>query len=127
MTIGYVTIGAQDVKETLPFFDATLGALDHERTEPFPGWAFYGPRGGEACLGICRPNDGQDARGGNGIMVALKAATKEQVAAAHAAALANGGSDEGAPGYRPPEGTGGFYAAYFRDPVGNKFCVFLMA
>jgi hypothetical protein len=45
------------------------------------------------------------------------------VKAAHAAALANGGSDEGAPGYRPPEKTS-FYGAYFRDAVGNKFCVF---
>jgi catechol 2,3-dioxygenase-like lactoylglutathione lyase family enzyme len=56
-------------------------------------------------------------------MVALKASEQEQVQAAHAAALAAGGSDEGAPGFRPPGGTS-FYGAYFRDPVGNKFCVY---
>lgn len=125
MTLGYVTLGAHDVDAALPFFDAALGALGYERSQPFPGWAFYGPKGGEACVGICRPNDGQDPRAGNGIMVAFKAESKDQIAAAHAAALAAGGTDEGAPGYRPAEATSGFYAAYFRDPVGNKICVFL--
>ena len=33
--------------------------------------------------------------------------------------MANGGTDEGAPGLRPDYGEG-FYAAYVRDPDGNK-------
>jgi predicted lactoylglutathione lyase len=37
-------------------------------------------------------------------------------------ALAQGGSCEGPPGTRG----GGFYAAYFRDPDGNKLNAFLM-
>jgi catechol 2,3-dioxygenase-like lactoylglutathione lyase family enzyme len=123
MSIGYVTIGAHDVEGALPFFDAVLGAIGYERGEPSGGWAFYGPKGGSPCLGVCKPHDGQPARAGNGIMVALKADNQEQVAAAHAAALVSGGSDEGAPGYRPPDGTE-FYGAYFRDAVGNKYCVF---
>ena len=45
--------------------------------------------------------------------------TPEAVKAAHAAALANGGSDEGAPGPRPLYGPD-VYAAYARDPDGNK-------
>lgn len=125
MSIGYVTIGTHDVAAAQPFFDATLGALGWTRSEPFPGWAFYGPKDGEPCLGLCQPYDGEAARAGNGIMVAFKADDQAQVKAAHAAALAAGGSDEGGPGFRPPEATNGFYAAYFRDPVGNKFCVFL--
>ncbi len=56
-------------------------------------------------------------------MIAFKAETQDQVRAAHAAALAAGGSDEGAPGFRPPDGAS-FYGAYFRDPVGNKYCVY---
>ncbi|PII39677.1 hypothetical protein T190_01930, partial [Sinorhizobium meliloti CCBAU 01290] len=36
----------------------------------------------------------------------------------HAAALAGGGTDEGAPGLRPFHAN--FYAAYVRDPDGNK-------
>lgn len=125
MTIGYVTIGAHDVEAATPFFDATFGALGYQRSTPFPGWIFYGPKSGEMSIGICKPFDGEDPRAGNGIMVALTAQTQDQVMAAHAAALAHGGSDEGGPGFRPPEATSGFYAAYFRDPVGNKYCVFL--
>lgn len=46
-------------------------------------------------------------------------ASRGDVDAAHAAALANGGSDEGAPGPRPDYGPE-FYGAYVRDPDGNK-------
>ena len=126
MSIGYVTIGAVDVEAAKPFFDATLGALGYvEGAMSFPGWAFYGPEGKDAVIGLCRPYDGEAPRAGNGIMVAFKADTKEQVQAAHAAALAHGGTCEGPPGYRPAEATSGFYAAYFRDPVGNKYCAYL--
>ena len=38
--------------------------------------------------------------------------------------MANGGTDEGKPGFRPPEATSGFFGAYLRDPTGNKICVF---
>ena len=125
MTIGYVTIGVHDVEAATPFFDATFAALGYERSAPFPGWIFYGPEGGETSIGICKPHDGEPARAGNGIMVALTATSQDQVKAVYAAALAHGGSDEGGPGFRPAEATSGFYAAYFRDPVGNKYCVFL--
>jgi catechol 2,3-dioxygenase-like lactoylglutathione lyase family enzyme len=121
--IGYVTIGAADVEAALPFFDAVFGAIDGERKSSDGGWAFYGPKDGEGNVGICKPFDGQAAHGGNGIMIAFTAPSQDAVKAAHAAALVNGGSDEGAPGYRPPDGTS-FYGAYFRDPAGNKFCVF---
>jgi predicted enzyme related to lactoylglutathione lyase len=123
MTIGYVTIGANDVDAALPFFDQVFGAFGYERGDPDSGWVFYGPKGGAPCVGVCKPHDGQPARAGNGIMIAFKADTQDQVRAAHAAALAAGGSDEGAPGFRPPEGTS-FYGAYFRDAVGNKYCVY---
>jgi hypothetical protein len=49
---------------------------------------------------------------------------KEWTVALHATALKPGGTDEGAPGLRSPEGPQAFYGAYFRDPEGNKFCAF---
>jgi catechol 2,3-dioxygenase-like lactoylglutathione lyase family enzyme len=121
--IGYVTIGAADVEAALPFFDAVFGAMGGERKSFGGGWAFYGDKGGEGDVGITKPQDGQAARAGNGIMIAFKATSQDAVRATHAAALAGGGSDEGAPGFRPPDGKT-FYGAYFRDPVGNKFCIF---
>lgn len=123
MSIGYVTIGAYDVEAALPFFDRVFSAFGYERGEPDGGWVFYGPKGGAPCVGLCRPYNGEPPRAGNGIMIAFKAGSEDEVRAAHAEALAAGGSDEGGPGYRPPEGTS-FYGAYFRDLVGNKFCVY---
>lgn len=121
--IGYVTIGALDVEAALPFYDAVLGAIGYERAFLDGGWAGYGPKGQPQNLYICPPFDGQPARPGNGIMVALRGPSEDAVRAAHAAGLANGGADEGAPGPRPPESTS-FFGAYLRDPTGNKLCLF---
>ncbi|MNE74219.1 hypothetical protein D3C80_1702800 [compost metagenome] len=65
------------------------------------------------------PLDGQPATIGNGSMVAFLAASPQAVQAAHAAGLAQGGADEGAPGPRPHYGAG-YFGAYLRDPDGNK-------
>ena len=55
-------------------------------------------------------------------MATIGAKDRHQVDRLHAIALANGGSDEGPPGVR----ANGFYAAYFRDPDGNKLNTFAM-
>ena len=60
---------------------------------------------------------------GNGTMVALQAKDKDQVHRLYKIAMAHGGTDEGPPG---PRGDSGFYAAYFRDPDGNKLNAFIM-
>ena len=61
-------------------------------------------------------------RSATAAVVGLQATNWNQVDAFHAAALANGGKSEGAPGLRPqyqPD----FYAAYVRDPDGNKLAI----
>lgn len=123
MSIGYVTIGALDVAAALPFYDAVLGAIGYQRAFLDGGWAGYGPKDGDANTFICPPFDGEAARPGNGIMVGFLAPSQEAVVAAHAAAMANGGVDEGAPGPRPADSTS-FYGAYVRDLTGNKLCIF---
>lgn len=123
--IGYVTIGANDLERSAAFFDAVFAPLGYQRTFLDGGWAGYGPGGKKEGLEIyvCAPHDGKAATFGNGSMLSLKAPSRAAVDAFHAAALANGGSDEGAPGvrgeYDPP-----FYGAYVRDPVGNKFAAY---
>jgi len=69
------------------------------------------------------PYDGRPATPGNGAMVAFEARTQHQVRALHAAALAAGGTDEGAPGFRASYGAH-FYVGYLRDPQGNKIALF---
>jgi len=79
--IGYVTIGALDVEASLPFWDAVFGAIGGERGFLDGGWAGYGAKG-KPNVYICPPHDGQPAKGGNGIMVALLASSIDQVKAA---------------------------------------------
>jgi len=55
-------------------------------------------------------------------MAAFTAPSRAAVLAAHTAAIALGGADEGAPGLRP-QYHAAFYGAYFRDPDGFKLCV----
>jgi predicted lactoylglutathione lyase len=55
-------------------------------------------------------------------MIALKGRSRKAVDAFHAAALANGGKDEGKPGFRPADGSS--YYAYARDLDGNKICAY---
>ena len=122
--LGYVTIGALDSEASGKFYDAVLGAIGYARAFADGGWIGYGAKGSDAQdVFVCPPHDKKPARAGNGIMIAFKAANKDQVKAAHVAALSHGGTDEGKPGPRPEDSTT-FYGAYMRDPTGNKICVF---
>jgi catechol 2,3-dioxygenase-like lactoylglutathione lyase family enzyme len=124
--LGYVTIGARDVEASGKFYDAVLGKIGDERKFAEGGWIGYGPKTegieSQYCY-LCTPFDQQPARAGNGIMLAFVAHSKDAVNAAHAAGLANGGTDEGTPGPRPADSVH-FYGAYLRDPTGNKICVY---
>jgi catechol 2,3-dioxygenase-like lactoylglutathione lyase family enzyme len=122
--IGYITIGARDGESSGRFYDAFFGAFGHERKFADGGWIGYGPKGSDShSVYVCPPFDGKPASFGNGMMIAFTAKTEDEVKAAHAAGLAAGGTDEGAPGFRPPEKQT-WYGAYLRDPTGNKVCVY---
>ena len=121
--IGYVTLGTNDLKRAAAFYDKIAALLDTPRMMEFDGFIAWGRPGGGAGIGLTRPYDGQPATVGNGVMVALAARDKAHVDEIYRTALANGGTDEGAPG---PRGDSGFDAAYFRDPDGNKLNAFVM-
>ena len=122
--IGYATIGAKDSEASGKFYDAFFGAFGHERKFADGGWIGYGPKGNDSHgVYVCPPQDGKPASFGNGMMLAFTAKSEDEVKAAHAAGLAHGGSDEGAPSFRPADKRT-FYGAYLRDPTGNKLCVY---
>lgn len=121
--IGYVTLGTNDLARGAQFYDALAAELGTARMFEWPGAIAWGNAGGAAGVALTKPFDGQPATVGNGVMVALEAKDAAQVDRLHALALAHGGTCEGAPG---PRGDSGFYAAYFRDPDGNKLNVFVM-
>ncbi len=118
--IGYVTLGSNDFEKAKAFYDGVLAELGGKRTMTMDTMQGYGSVGGGAMLAVCKPYDGQPASVGNGVMIALSAESRDLVDKTHAAALAHGGKDEGAPGLRGES----FYGAYFRDLDGNKLCVF---
>jgi predicted lactoylglutathione lyase len=120
--IGYVTLGTNDLERAAKFYDALAAELGTSRMMEWPGAIAWGTPGGGAGIGLTKPFNGEAATVGNGVMVALEAKDKEQVHRLHEIALAHGGSCEGPPGPR----SDGFYAAYFRDPDGNKLNAFLM-
>jgi len=118
--IGYVMLGSNDLERAKAFYDVVLAELGVKRTMGGDTMQGYGSDGDGPMLAVCRPYDGEAATRGNGTMVALTAQSREAVDKAHATALAHGAADEGAPGLRGDT----FYGAYFRDPDGNKLCVF---
>ena len=120
----YVTLGAIDESASNGFYDRVLATIGWSCHVAFPGWRGYSLAGaGEGLvLWICRPFDGASASGGNGTMIGFAARSVQEVHAFHAAALSSGGSDEGAPGARPDYGAN-WYAAYVRDPAGNKLAI----
>ncbi|WP_126177298.1 VOC family protein [Tsuneonella rigui] len=120
--IGYVTLGTNDLAKAAPFYDALAAELGIGRMMEYETFIAWGEPGGGAGIGLTKPFDGNAACVGNGVMVALAAKDQAQVQRLYDIALANGGTDEGAPGDRG----GGFYAAYFRDLDGNKLNAFVM-
>ena len=126
--IGYVTLGTNDRERSARFYDAVCGELGAGRMMENEQFIAWGVPGGGAGIGITRPFDEQRACVGNGVMVALEAKDRAQVDKVYAIALANGGTDEGAPGPRGEADENGnvFYAGYFRDPDGNKLNAFVM-
>lgn len=114
----YLTVGSADLDRNGRFYDACLGALGLVRLYTDAREVGYGRPGGRCLFWANLPYDGQPMSIGNGSMPCFRAATRAAVEAFHAAGLGAGGTDEGAPGLRPYGAH--FYAAYLRDPDGNK-------
>lgn len=119
MAINYIMIGSNDLDRARIFYDAVMPHLGATLAHDYPGMTFAYAVGGGQHDWIVRPYDKQAATPGNGSMPGFGCATKEAVDAAHAAALAHGGTNEGEPGPRPQYGPG-VSLGYVRDPDGNK-------
>ena len=126
----YVYFGTNDLARAILFYDATLAPLGMQRcvtNDPewdriSAGWGIYEDGGArELAFWIGTPFDQQPATIGNGSMAAFSARSRQAVDEFHKMALAHGGRSEGAPGLRLHYAAD-FYAAYVRDPDGNKLC-----
>lgn len=123
--LSHVYVGINNFEPALKFYSALMAELGTRLrfSDAAKPWAAWQPAEGARPLFIIgKPYDGLPAGCGNGQMIALTAPSRVAVDRAHTAALAHGGSCEGAPGLRPHYHAN-YYGAYFRDPDGNKLSV----
>ena len=123
--LSHCTLGTNDLEKAESFYNGLLALFEAGQAVRTERAIFYRFDKNGTMLSISKPFDGKPASHGNGSMVALAASSENQVKAVHAKALELGGTSEGEPGIRGSGDLSG-YAAYFRDPEGNKFGVFYM-
>jgi catechol 2,3-dioxygenase-like lactoylglutathione lyase family enzyme len=116
LVIDHITVGVSDLARSRAFYEAALAplGLSEARTyDVLPGEVEFGPHGlTDFAISTAYPV-------GAPVHVAFAADSREQVDAFHAAALAAGGRDHGAPGPRP-EYSERYYGAFVLDPDGHN-------
>ncbi|MGH7018621.1 MAG: VOC family protein [Brevundimonas sp.] len=116
--ISHLSLGVSDLKKATAFYDAALATLGYVRVFSGPVSVGYGPPDGPEGLALkLRPADeiGVD----HGFHLAFPARDHAAVDRFHAAALAQGGVDDGPPGLRPDYGEA-YYAAFVVDLNGHR-------
>ena len=112
--IDHVAFEVADLARSAAFYDAVFYPLGTRRALESASAVAWGDN--EPLFWIVRR--GRAPAPGYG-HVALRAVGRPAVDAAHAAGLANGGADDGAPGPRPQYGPR-YYAGYLLDPDGLR-------
>ena len=120
----HIVLGSNDIPAAKTFYDAAMGALGYTAGTETPDGSRVIYQADSGILLITKPYNGEPATYANGGTVGLTASSVEAVNAFHAAGIAAGGTDDGAPGPRPA--IPGSYAAYLRDPTGNKILAWCM-
>jgi len=117
----HVTVGTNDLDKSRSFYDAVLGELGYNRlTDLGDNGSIWGED--SPAFFVLKPANGAPASVGNGVTVSFTAPNRAAIAAFHRTALELGGTDEGLPG--PRGWAPNAYAAYARDPDGNKLAVY---
>ena len=115
--IDHISIAVRDLAAGTSFYDAALAPLGFTKLIVRATTVGYGKQYPEFWLNERRGMT--PVASDSGGHVCLRAASTQAVDGFHAAALAAGGVSDGAPGLRP-EYTAGYYAAFVRDPDGNR-------
>lgn len=117
--LSHVSLGVSDLQRSIRFYDAILAALGWVRVWKTETGAGYGSPGGNDKLAIFQvPLSGHPLAAGRGFHIAFTAPDREAVHAFHAAAMEQGGADDGKPGPRP-QYSDTYYAAFVIDPDGH--------
>jgi catechol 2,3-dioxygenase-like lactoylglutathione lyase family enzyme len=112
--IDHISVAVRDLEASTRFYEAVLATLGFAKLDTRPATVGFGKTYPEFWINL-RPT----LEPSSGAHVCFRARSTDTVDAFHAAALANGGADDGKPGLRPQHGEG-YYAAFIRDPDGNR-------
>jgi catechol 2,3-dioxygenase-like lactoylglutathione lyase family enzyme len=117
----HVSIGVKSLDRSRQFYDAALAPLGYERLSNFDGTMGYGAE--RPAFWVSEVERPVPADRGSGLHFCFVATSEEAVDAFYAAALANGGEDNGPPGIRP-DYSQFYYAAFIIDPDGYRLEAF---
>jgi catechol 2,3-dioxygenase-like lactoylglutathione lyase family enzyme len=115
--LAHVSIGVSDVRKSGTFYDAVLKPLGYTRLSDGEGALGYGEK--DAALWLLAAKKPVKADKESGLHFCFVAKDRAGVDAFHAAALKNGGTDNGKPGVRA-DYSPKYYAAFVVDPDGYR-------
>lgn len=115
--LNHVSIGVRNTAKTKAFYDAVLKPLGYSCLSEGEGSLGYGDK--SVVLWISQTDRPVPADMASGLHFCFDAPTRKSVDAFHAAALAQGGKDNGKPGLRADYGDN-YYAAFAIDPDGYR-------
>ena len=116
--IDHISIAVRDIRSAEIFYTGLLAPLGLIKLREWPDAAVgYGKKYPE--FWINRRAGMAPVVADSGVHICLRAESTMAVNAFHAATLAGGGTSDGAPGPRP-EYNDRYYAAFVRDPDGNR-------
>jgi catechol 2,3-dioxygenase-like lactoylglutathione lyase family enzyme len=116
--IDHVSIAVRDLKISARFYEPLLATLGMTKLREWPDAAVgYGKKYPEFWINLRK--DMAPVAADSGVHICLRAPSVQAVDAFHAAALAAGGTSDGAPGLRAHYHES-YYAAFIRDPDGNR-------
>ena len=116
--LDHLSVGVSDIESAKAFYNPVMTSVGASLLAETDGFLAYGKTAPQFLAML--PYDKNPATGGNGVHICFSAGSREEVRAFHKAGLDAGGTCEGAPGPRPAYPTDDAYAAYIRDPFGNK-------
>ena len=116
--IDHLSVGVPSIAEGTTFYNGLMQALGFELIVATDSFAAYGKDVPQFLL--MTPYDGKPYSTGNGTHVAFAAMSQQAVDQFHRHACEQGGLCEGKPGNRPVYPKSDVYAAFVRDPFGNK-------
>jgi len=115
--LDHVSIGVRDAGASKRFYDVALKPLGHSCLSQSPGSLGYGAQAVQLWVNdAVRP---VPADADSGLHFCFSAPTRASVDAFHAAALREGGKDNGRPALRAAYGEN-YYAAFVVDPDGYR-------